>query len=156
MRIFALLLATLSLATACDLIDFGGGDDGETGNQPPGLDWTLTTPADLELTYDRSTGMPLQFSVLDAVWDPDADQIFFLWVSEVPSGATLGHPGERLMTLAICDSVTLQTATEAIVTVAIADEPISYDPNGALFPLSPEEAEYVTRSWTVYLMGECP
>jgi len=156
MRTFALLLATLSLATACDLTDLGGGGDGAPDNRPPGVDWTLTTPDDLEFTYDRATGGPLQFSVLDAVWDPDNDQLFFAWVSQVPSGDSLGHPGERLMTLSVCDSVILRTASETIVTVAISEEPIHYDPEVELFPLAPEGVEHITRSWTVYLLGECP
>ncbi len=156
MRFVALLLVTLSLATACDLTDLGGGGDDTPDNQPPGVDWTLTTPEDLEFTYDRATGTPLQFSVLDAVWDPENDQLFLVWISQVPSGESMAHPGERLMTLSVCDSVILRAATEAVVTVAISDEPISYDPEVPLLPLGPAGTDHVTRSWTVYLEGECP
>lgn len=152
-----LVLLCLPLLAACDLIDLGGGDDGAPANQPPGIDWTLTTPEDLEFTHDRSTPTPpIQFSVMDAAWDPDNDPLYFIWYTQVPNGDRTQQLGERMMSLSVCDSMTLQTVSEVIVTVVVSDEQITYDAAVSPEPILPEEADYVPRTWTIYLMGECP
>jgi hypothetical protein len=156
MRTLVLLLLTVPLVAGCDLIDLGGSGDGETANLPPGIEWTATTPEDLEFAHDRSTGSPIQFSVMDAVWDPDNDPLYFVWYGQTPNGDIEPLPGERMMSLVVCDSLSLRAASEVMVTVAVSDEQIGYDSDAAPEPILPAGADVVSRTWTVYLFGECP
>ncbi|MFH1531355.1 MAG: hypothetical protein ABIK09_11570 [Pseudomonadota bacterium] len=147
----SLLLLALPLAAACD-----GGED--CPNQPPTLGWRLSTPGGLEVRFNRSVGQSLEFSISNAVSDPEEDPLFFVWYREVPEADSGPVPevGDVSMTLNPCEIFSLRNASRVNVTVVVSDAPIMFDKDAELFPVVNNGAPYVMRVWTVELLDECP
>lgn len=147
----------MRIACALVLLCFGACDSGDCQNQPPTLDWRLSTPAGFEYPGDRSSGVDLYFSVEDAVRDSNGDQLYFLWYTEVPGSGKGPVPvvGDLAMELFLCGSFSLATAERVHVTVAVSDSPISFDDEAEPFPIDSNGAPYTMRAWTVRLMGDC-
>ncbi|MFH1530046.1 MAG: hypothetical protein ABIK09_04820 [Pseudomonadota bacterium] len=125
-------------------------------NQPPELDWKRSTPEGFEYTFDRSKGQSVEFSIANAVTDPEADPLFFVWYREVPDDGPKPEVGSLTMTLYPCDNFSLRNAKRVNVAVWVSDEPLEFDTDAELFPISYGSRPPAARFWTVELLGECP
>lgn len=131
----------------------------DTDNLPPELDWTLSTPVDFEYKFDRSTGLNLDFSIANAVTDPEGDQLYYVWYREVPDSGKGPIPevGHESMFLDPCDNTTVRNSPRVNVAVWVSDEPLEFDKDAELFPIDYGTRTPVARFWTVvFIGGECP
>lgn len=127
-------------------------------NQPPELDWKLSMPEGFEYTLDRSLDMSVEFSVANAVKDPEADPLHFVWYHEVPDSEQGPVPGvgNESMSLDPCEIFSLRSADRVNVAVWVSDEPLEFDEDAELFPIIYGIRPPAARYWTVELLGECP
>lgn len=133
----------------------------EAVNLVPELDWDSTIPGDFLLLYNRDNAEPLSFSLVNAVSDPEDDQIYYVWFWQVQGDesprASVGYA--TLVDFRPCDFISVKNAAVGdvfYVGVAISDEYIKFDPFGEDFPIEPVERTVLTRYWTVELTGNCP
>ena len=127
-------------------------------NRPPELDWRQSIPVDFEYALDRSTGQSVEFSIANAVADPEADPLFFVWYREVPDDKKGPVPmvGKTSMSLDPCEIFSLRDVPRVNVAVWVSDEPLEFDKDAELFPVTYGSRPPVARFWTVELLGECP
>jgi len=127
-------------------------------NKPPELEWKLSTPEGFEYTFHRNLvdSLNLEFSIANAVKDPEGDPLYYVWYWEVPDDILKPEVGTDSMTLFPCDSISLRNATRVNVAVWVSDEPIEFDNDAELFPISYGTRPPAARFWTVELLGECP
>jgi len=128
-------------------------------NQPPELDWKLSTPEGFEYAFDRSTGQSVEFSIANATWDPEDDKLNFIWYREIPDsddGGPVPVVGKLSMTLDPCEIYSLRNAAGVNVAVWVSDESLDFDKDEEPFPIIYGTRPPVARFWTVELLGECP
>ena len=127
-------------------------------NDPPEIDWKQSIPEGFEYAFDRSTGQSVDFSIANAVTDPEADKLYFVWYREVPDNGKGPVPevGNLSMSLDPCEIFSLRNAALVNVAVWVSDEPLEFDKGADLFPISHGARLPVVRYWTVELLGECP
>ncbi len=134
----------------------------DPNNLPPELDWKLSTPVGFEYEFDRKYGLNLEFSIANAVTDPEADPLFFVWYWKVPGSEKGPFPevGNASLSLDPCEKYSLRNAERVDVAVWVSDEPLEFDIDEELFPISYENGNRppVARFWTVKFVepSECP
>jgi len=125
-------------------------------NQPPELNWKQSTPEGFDYAFDRSTGQNVEFSIANAVKDPEADPLYFVWYREVPGQDPIPEVGNLTMTLRPCENFSLRNASRVSVAVWVSDEFLEFDKDAELFPIDYGTRLPAARFWTVELLGECP
>jgi hypothetical protein len=127
-------------------------------NHPPELDWKLSTPEGFEYLLYRDLEDPRQeFSVANAVKDPEGDKLYYVWYYEVPGSERGPNPvyGNESISLEPCEIVRLRNAARVNVAVWVSDEPLEFDKDAELLPISYGSRPPAARYWTVELLGEC-
>jgi len=139
----------------------------EPENRPPWLDWTLTTPQEDELTWDRSTESHKEFSIEGAVFDPEGDRIEILWywvgTNELPESE---YGTETMLLENLCQNnnsfATAISGEFITVEVVVSDHKLKWLGNaGEEGPVdtgvddSGNPRPLIKRIWVVKLLGEC-
>ncbi|MBM4371160.1 MAG: hypothetical protein FJ098_05875 [Deltaproteobacteria bacterium] len=127
-------------------------------NLPPEIDWGLSQPQGFEHTVDRSSDPSVEFSIANAVEDPEGDPLSYVWYHEVP-GSVLGPVpmvGNKTMVLYPCEIFSLRTASRVDVAVWVSDELLEFSKDVTPFPVVSSSPTPEARFWTVVLLGECP
>jgi len=144
----------------------------ELPNHPPWIDWSLTVPAEDNKEFDLGEYLVEEFSVEQAVEDPDGDPIYIQWYWRrddeaepeklLPMKGPKGF-GELTFDFRPCDFSKLLDATRVKVVVAVSDTMLIWDSvTDADNPVRPGADEdgnprpMVKRVWTLVLKGECP
>ncbi len=125
-------------------------------NRPPELDWKQSSPEGFEYAFDRSTGQSVEFSIANAVTDPEADPLFYVWYRQVPGQDPIPMVGKLTTTLLPCENFSLRNATRVNIAVWVSDEPLEFDKDAELFPISYGSRPPAARFWAVEFLGECP
>ena len=130
--------------------------EGEVENLPPELDFKATVPSGFSITFDRQLDTQIDFSLQNAVVDPENDELFFVWYWQVPGDAPrpFGSGGEA-ETLTPCEYSKLQLASTVYVAVWVSDERIRFDMENDSLPVQYEERLPIARFWTVDLLNAC-
>lgn len=129
-----------------------------TENLAPSIDWTSCEPSAFDAPVDRNEQR--EFSIANAVSDPDGDGLFFQWYWVNTEGVARNADGDESMTLRPCDFNALEDTAFIMVTVVASDRRLKYDSEaeGALLvevkPGEGEEFEDVqsrvaVRTWFV-------
>ncbi len=132
----------------------------EQDNLPPRIDWNRTIPAHDEPIFDRTSDEVMEFSIADAVEDPEGDQYHELWYWVGPDGIPVAEYGSGVMQLRPCDHrklANLSPGQYVVVKVLVSSSPLRWtgDPETLLPVVIPEDQEVARRVWYLKLVGEC-
>ena len=127
-------------------------------NHPPELDWKLSMPKGFEYTFFRNLEESVEFSIANAVTDPEADPLYFVWYREVPGSdkGPVPEVGNESMSLDPCEIFSLRDASRVNVVVWVSDEPLEFDEFAEPAPIVYGTRPPIVRFWRVELLGECP
>lgn len=99
----------------------------EAVNLPPVIHWDLATPSDYKLALFDGSIPQLDFSIEGAVFDPEDDDLDYLWFVWTNNDHKIPQFGRTGMSLFPCDSAKLEKAVWVSVMVAVSDRPLTFD-----------------------------